>query len=291
MLKYKLLAAATSMMVLAICGVAVAEDKPDPVVAKVGDIEIRESELNIAIANLDPQFAKLPDDQRKIAALSATIDVNILSKVAADENLRDTQEYKQRMHFLDIRELHNAYFRKYVLEAITDDEVKARYDKEVAAIPPEEEVHARHILVKTEDEAKAVITALDGGKDFAELAKEKSSDPSKSEGGDLGYFKKGQMVPEFETAAFGLEKGQYTKVPVKSQFGFHVIKVDDKRKAAPPTLEQVSPQVRQMVMQEKYLGLLKKAKESAKIEITDPNMKKGYDAAAAEAAAAAATVK
>ena len=192
------------------------------------------------------------------------------------------------MHFLDIRELHNAYFRKHVLEAVTDDEVKARYEKEIAALPPQEEVHARHILVKTEDEAKAVIAALDGGKDFAELAKEKSSDPSKSEGGDLGYFKKGQMVPEFEAAAFALEKGQYTKTPVKSQFGFHVIKVEDKRTAAPPPLEQVNTQVRQMVMQDKYLGLLKAAKEKATIVVADPELKKGYDAATAAEAAAVA---
>ncbi|MEN9896152.1 MAG: hypothetical protein RIR97_2004, partial [Pseudomonadota bacterium] len=120
----------------------------------------------------------------------------------------------------------------------------------------------------------------------AALAKEKSTDPSKSEGGDLGYFKKGQMVPEFEAAAFALEKGQYTKTPVKSQFGFHVIKLEDKRTAAPPPLEQVNTQVRQLVMQDKYLGLLKAAKEKATVEIADPALKKGYDeAAAAEAAA------
>jgi peptidyl-prolyl cis-trans isomerase C len=286
MRNYRILAAAASLLLLSTANSALAEDKPDPVVATVGGVEIRESELNIAITNLDPQFANLPDDKKKLAALSATIDVNILSKVAADENLRDTQEYKQRMHFLDIRELHNAYFRKHVLEAVTDDEVKARYEKEVAAIPPQEEVQARHILVKTEDEAKAVVVALDGGKDFAELAKEKSTDPSKSEGGDLGYFKKGQMVPEFEAAAFALEKGQYTKTPVKSQFGFHVIKLEDKRTAAPPPLEQVNTQVRQLVMQDKYLGLLKAAKEKATVEIADPALKKGYDeAAAAEAAA------
>jgi peptidyl-prolyl cis-trans isomerase C len=286
MRNYRILAAAASLLLLSTANSALAEDKPDPVVATVGGVEIRESELNIAITNLDPQFANLPDDKKKLAALSATIDVNILSKVAADENLRDTQEYKQRMHFLDIRELHNAYFRKHVLEAVTDDEVKARYEKEVAAIPPQEEVQARHILVKTEDEAKAVVVALDGGKDFAELAKEKSTDPSKSQGGDLGYFKKGQMVPEFEAAAFALEKGQYTKTPVKSQFGFHVIKLEDKRTAAPPPLEQVNTQVRQLVMQDKYLGLLKAAKEKATVEIADPALKKGYDeAAAAEAAA------
>lgn len=288
MLKYKLLATAATLAVISFYGVAVAEDKPDPVVAKIGDVEIHESELNLAIANLDPQLSKLPEEQKKLAALSATIDVNVLSKIAADEGLRETQEYKQRMHFLDIRELHNAYFRKHILDAITDDEVKARYEKEIAAVPPQEEAHARHILVKTEEEAKAVIAELDAGKDFKELAKAKSSDPSSSEGGDLGYFKKGQMVPEFEAAAFSLEKGKYTKTPVKSQFGYHVILLEDKRVAAPPTLEQVGTQVRQMVMQDKYLGLLKAAKDAAKVDITDPALKKGYDDATAAAAAAAA---
>ena len=115
---------------------------------------------------------------------------------------------------------------------MTDDEVKARYDEEIKKLPPQEEVHARHILVKTEAEAKDIIKQLDAGKDFAELAKEKSTDPNKSEGGDLGYFAKGRMVKEFEDAAFALKKGEYTKTPVKTQFGYHVIKVEDKRDRA-----------------------------------------------------------
>jgi len=251
----------------------------DPVVAKVGDAEIHESQLKLAVANLDPQLAKIPDDKKRLAAISASIDVTVIAKLAAAENLQDDPDYKSRMQFLQDRELHNAFFKKHVVETVTPEEIKARYDKEVAAIPPQDEVHARHILVKTEDEAKAVIAELDAGKDFAELAKEKSTDPNKSEGGDLGFFGKGRMVKEFEDAAFALPVGTYTKVPVKTQFGFHVIKVEEKRAAPPPPFDQVQDQVRQLVMQDKYIELLTKAKADAKVEIVDPALKAAYDAA------------
>ncbi|SOC84385.1 peptidyl-prolyl cis-trans isomerase C [Ensifer adhaerens] len=257
-------------------GAAYAADT-DPVVAKVGDQEIHQSDIDLGIANLDPQLAQLPDDQKKLAALSAAIDVKAIAKVAEADGLDKTDDFKKRLEFLRERELHNAYFRKYVVNTVTDDEIKARYDAEIKKIPPQEEIHARHILVKTEDEAKAIIKELDAGKDFAELAKEKSSDPNKSEGGDLGYFGKGRMVKEFEDAAFALNKGEYTKTPVKTQFGYHVIKVEDKRMAPPPTIDQVKDQIRQLVMRDKYIALLAKAKEGAKIDIVDENLKKGYE--------------
>jgi peptidyl-prolyl cis-trans isomerase C len=263
-------------------GAAIAADNADPLVAKVGDQEIHQSDIDLGMANLDPQLAQLPDDQKKLAALSAAIDVKAVAKVAEAEGLQNTDEFKKRLDFLRERELHNAYFRKYVVATVTDDEVKARYDEEIKKIPPQEEIHARHILVKTEDEAKAIIKDLDAGKDFAELAKAKSSDPNKSEGGDLGYFGKGRMVKEFEDAAFALNKGEYTKTPVKTQFGFHVIKVEDKRVAPPPPLEQVKDQIRQLVMRDKYLALLAKAKADTKVEIVDENLKKGYDDIAKE---------
>ncbi|RUM25041.1 peptidylprolyl isomerase [Rhizobium vallis] len=251
----------------------------DAVVAKVGNLEIHQSELDLAVANLDPQLAQLPDEQKKVAALSAAIDVKLLAADAIAEKLDQTDEFKKRMQYLADRELHNAYFKKHVVDTVTPDEVKARYDKEVAALPKQEEVHARHILVKTEDEAKDIIKQLDAGKDFAELAKEKSTDPNKSEGGDLGYFTRGRMVKEFEDAAFALEKGTYSKTPVKTDFGYHVIKVEDKRDAAPPAFEQVQDQVRQLVMRDKYLALLAQAKTSAKVEIMDETLRKGYDEA------------
>ncbi|MBD9374954.1 peptidylprolyl isomerase [Rhizobium sp. ARZ01] len=276
MFRYSKLAAVAMIAIAAAHGVASAEDEPDPVVAKVGGVEIHQSEIDLAIAGLDPQLANLPPEQKKVAALSALIDVKVLAAGASKEGLENDTTFKQRVAYLTERELHNAYFKKHVVDAVTPEEVKARYEKEISAVQPQEEVRARHILVKTEQEAKDIITALDGGKNFADLAKEKSTDAA-SEGGDLGYFTKGRMVPEFETAAFALEKGAYTKTPVKTQFGFHVILVEDKRTQAPPTLEQVEPQVRQLVMRDKYIALLEAAKASATVEIEDPALKKSYD--------------
>lgn len=279
MLNYNKLAAATFAALISFQAPVFAEDKNDAVVAKVGDAEIRQSDLDAAIGALDPQMGQLTDEQKRIAALSGTIDMKLLAKSAAEEKLDQTDEFKARMAQIAERELHNAYFKKHVVDVVTADEVKARYEKEIASLPKQEELHARHILLKTEDEAKAVIAELDAGKNFIELAKEKSADPNKSEGGDLGYFGKGRMVPEFEEAAFAMDKGAYSKAPVKSQFGFHVILVEDKRIAPPPPFEQVEPQVRQLVMRDKYVELLSKAKDESKVEIVDEALKKAYDEA------------
>lgn len=254
----------------------------DAVVAKVGSLEIRQSELDMAITNLDPQLAQLSEEQRRVAALSGAIDVKLLVEGATKEGLDKSDDFAKRLAFIKDRELHNAYFRKNVVDAITADEVKARYEKEIANIPQEEEVSARHILVASEDEAKAVIAELDAGKDFAEVAKTKSTDSNKDAGGDLGWFGKGRMVPEFETAAFALEKGAYTKTPVQTQFGFHVIKLEDKRIAPPPTFETVEQQVRQLVMRDKYIAVIEAAKAAQKVEIVDETLRKGYEEASKE---------
>ncbi|MBP1852073.1 peptidylprolyl isomerase [Rhizobium halophytocola] len=277
MLRYHALALTACLGLLGAPALAVADDATDPVVATVGSLEIHKSELDLAVANLDPQLAQLPDEQKKVAALSSAIDVKLLAGDAVKEGLDKDAEFQRRLAFIKDRELHNAYFKKHVIDGVTDDEVKARYEKEIASLPKQEEVHARHILVKTEDEAKAIIKDLDAGKDFAEIAKEKSTDPSKSDGGDLGYFTKGRMVPEFEKAAFALKPGEYTKTPVKTQFGYHVIKVEDTRTAPPPKLEAVQDQVRQLVMRDKYLALIAKAKTDTKVEIMDEDLRKGYE--------------
>ncbi|MDH4438776.1 MAG: peptidylprolyl isomerase [Rhizobium sp.] len=276
MLRLNKFVLAACVSLIAFHGAASAQDT---VVAKVGALEITQSELDLAIANLDPQLAQLPEEQKKVAALSGAIDVKLLAADATAAGLKDDPEYQRRLAFIAERELHNVYFKKNVVDAVTADEVKARYEKEVAALPKQEEIRARHILVKTEEEAKAIIAELDAGKSFIDLAKEKSTDPNKSEGGDLGYFTKGRMVPEFEESAFALEKGTYTKTPVKTQFGFHVILLEDKREAAPPALEAVEPQVRQLVMRDKYLALIEKAKTEQTVEIVDEALRKGYEEA------------
>jgi peptidyl-prolyl cis-trans isomerase C len=278
MLRNKLIAAAAFVALTGIALPALAEDAKDPVIAKVDGVDVTQSDLALALDNLDPQLAQLPEEQKKIAALSTVIDAKLIAQKAKAEKIDETADFKNRLEFIIDRELHNAFFKKHVVDAITDAEVKARYDAEVAKLPPVEEVKARHILVKTEDEAKTIIKELGEGKDFAELAKAKSTDPNKSDGGDLGYFKKGMMVPEFEKAAFAMKKGDVSKEPVKTQFGFHVIKVEDKRTAPPPAFDQVKDQVKQIVMRDKYMEVLKATKATAKIEIEDPTLKKAYDA-------------
>ena len=279
MSRNKLIAAAALVALTGMTLPALAEDAKDPVIAKIDGVEVTQSDLSLAIDNLDPQLAQLPDDQKKLAALSTVIDAKLIAEKARAEKIEDTKEFKDRLEFIVDRELHNAYFKKHVVDTITDADIKKRYDAEIAKLPPVEEVRARHILVKTEDEAKTVIKELGEGKDFAELAKTKSTDPNKSDGGDLGYFKKGMMVPEFEKAAFEMKKGDVSKTPIKTQFGFHVIKVEDKRNAPPPEFEQVKDQVKQIVLRDKYMEVLKATKSAAKIEIDDPALKKAYDEA------------
>tara|TARA_R110002020_G_scaffold198830_9_gene400172 strand:+ start:56161 stop:57012 length:852 start_codon:yes stop_codon:yes gene_type:complete len=255
-----------------------AADEADPVVATVSGVEILASELTLAEGDLDPQFARLPDDQRRVAALAAVIDIKTLARKAEAEKLDQSEDFKKLMVFQRDRALHNAIFKSTVVDPVTDADIKARYEKEVAATPTEEEVSARHILVKTEEEAKAIIAELDTGKDFSELAKEKSTGPSAAQGGDLGFFTKGRMVPEFEAVAFALKPGEYAKEPVKTQFGWHVIKLEDRRQAAPPAFEEVADQVRQVVMRERYGDLIKEARGEVEIEVLDPDLKTAYEA-------------
>ena len=156
---------------------------------------------------------------------------------------------------------------KVVGEKVTDEAVRARFDEEVAKIEPQKEVSARHILVEDEAKAKELIEELKGGADFAELAAANSTDPgSASRGGDLGFFGPGQMVPEFEEAAMALEPGSFTEEPVQSQFGYHIIRVDEVRDSPMPTFEEVSDRIRQLMMREAFVEELESLKENAQIE-------------------------
>lgn len=246
---------------------------PETVLVTVGNAKITEGDLEAASADLGQQFAQLPPEQRRLATLAALVDIKALAQKAEAEKLGDDAETARRIAFLRERALHNAYFEKHGISAITDAEVRARYDKEVAAIKPVEEVHAKHILVPTKEEAEAAIKELDAGKDFDALAAEKSTGPTGPQGGDLGFFGPGQMVPAFETAAYALEPGTYTKEPVQTQFGWHVIKVIEKRPQQPPAFEQVADQVRQVVMREKYVELVQAARADEAVTYEDPALK------------------
>lgn len=248
------------------------------VIAKVGDLEITEQELTFAEADLKEQFSQVPEAKRKGAILAALIDIKLLANKAKAAGMEENDLFKAQMEFVRARALHNVFFQENVVKAITDEEVKARFDKEIAAMTPESEVKARHILVKTEDEAKSIISELEDGADFVELAKEKSTGPSGPNGGDLGFFSKGQMVPPFEQAAFALEDGMFTKEPVKTQFGYHVILREEQREKPLPEFSDVEGQIRQVVLREKYLDMITKSREATPVEILDEALKNDVEA-------------
>ncbi len=254
--------AAAAMTVLA--GTAWAQD--DAVVATVNGQPITEADLTIAIADLGQQFAQLPAEQQRAAALSAVIEIRLLSAQAESEGLADSEEFQRRMEMLRQRALHSTYIDQQIASKVTDEAIRAEYDKQVAEMPAREEVRARHILVPTEEEAVAVIAELDAGGDFEEIAKEKSQDGAAAQGGDLGYFGAGQMVPEFEQAAFAMNAGDHSATPVQTQFGWHVIKVEEIRRVKAPPFDKVKAELEQQATQEAVVGLLTELRRKAKIE-------------------------
>jgi peptidyl-prolyl cis-trans isomerase C len=179
------------------------------------------------------------------------------------------------------------WLQKEIAAKVTPEKLKQAYQERLKTMPAEEEVHARHILVATEAEAKAIIADLKKGADFDKLAREKSTDKaSGAEGGDLGWFKKTDMVKEFADAAFALKKGALTDQPVKTQFGYHVIQVEDRRRAPPPSFEEMSDQIRQDLARETVTAMLNQLRGNAKIEKFNVDGSKPAPAPAAPAAPA-----
>ena len=264
---------------------APAPAKPDPatVVATVAGQPVTEADIDLAIQNLDQQFAQLPPEQKRAAALSAIIEIRLMAGEATAKGLDKDPDFQRQLVFLNQRALHSQVISKEISDKITDADIRAAYDKQISETPPQNEVRARHILVKTKEEALAIIKDLESGKKFEDIAKEKSTDPgSGANGGDLGYFGQGQMVPEFEKAAFALEPGAYTKEPVQSQFGFHIIKLEDKRQKQPPAFDEVKEQFRSIVLRDKYFALVKQLRDAAKVDITDATLKKAVEATEAQ---------
>jgi peptidyl-prolyl cis-trans isomerase C len=270
-------AAAGCLAMVLLAGPVRAEDK---VLAKVNGAEIRQSDLAMAEEELGPSLSQMDPATKDENVLAFLIDMKIVAKAAEDEKIADTDDFKKRMAFTKNRLLMDSLLASKGKAATTDDAMKKVYEDASKQISGEQEVHARHILVETEDEAKAVKAELDKGADFAELAKKKSKDPGASDGGDLGFFTKEQMVPEFSEVAFKLEPGKISD-PVKSQFGWHIIKVEEKRNRKAPDFAQVKSQIETYVTRKAQADYVGKLRESAKIERMD-------QAAAAPAGAPAA---
>jgi peptidyl-prolyl cis-trans isomerase C len=240
----------------------------NPVLAKVNGSEIRQSDVALAEEELGPSLAQMDPATKKENVLSFLIDMKIVAKAAEDKKIENNEDFKKRMAFTRNRLLMDSLLAAEGKAATTDEAMKKVYEDASKQITGEQEVHARHILVETEDEAKAVKAELDKGADFAELAKKKSKDPGASDGGDLGFFTKDQMVPEFSAVAFALEPGKVSD-PVKTQFGWHVIKVEEKRNRKAPEFDQVKAQIETYVTRKAQADYVAKLRETAKIERMD----------------------
>ncbi len=257
-----------------ICAAALpAAAADDTVVATINGQPVTEAELATIGEELSSAFQNLPDEKKRAAALSALIEVRLLVADAEAKGIDKKPDVARRIALLRDRALHSAYIEDQISSKVTDEEVRARYDKEIAAAPPVNEVRASHILVDSKEKAEEIIKQLDGGADFATLAKENSKDGSANEGGDLGYFGPGRMVAEFEKAALTLDVGAYTKEPVQTQFGWHVIKVTDRRQQLPPPFEKVKDQIKAAVLTEKYFDLVKTMRAAATVDIPDAALK------------------
>ena len=239
----------------------------DPVVAVVNGQQIRLSELEIAQQSLPQQYRSMPLQAVFPALLERIIDSKLVVQEGKKTKTNDDPAFKKRMAFVEEQVMQDFWIQREIAKLVTLEKIQQRYQERLKSMPPEEEVHARHILVSTEDEAKAIIADLKKGTAFDKLAKEKSTDKaSGAEGGDLGWFKKSDMVKEFADAAFDLKKGQTSETPTTTQFGYHVISIDDRRTAPPPALEELSEQIREELAREAVTAQLDKIRAGSKIE-------------------------
>ncbi|MBX6321510.1 MAG: peptidylprolyl isomerase [Rhodospirillaceae bacterium] len=249
---------------------APSDQADDPVVATVNGETLRRSDVIASARSLPPQYQQ-EIDKLFPALVERLIDLHLLTAEAKKEGLEHDEEVEDKVARYREQAMRETLIDRYLHDQITDDKVKARYDELVKATPPEEEVHAHHILVDSEDKAKEIIKKLDAGEKFEDLAKANSSDGSAQNGGDLGYFTKDQMVPEFAEAAFALKPGEYTKTPVKTDFGWHVIRVDDRREKPAPTLDEVRPQIEQDLARSVIAERVTALRKDAKIERFNPD--------------------
>lgn len=256
------------LAVALLIGAPVRAQDSNPVLAKVNGSEIHQSDVNLAEEELGPSLAQMDPAAKQENVLSFLIDMKIVSKAAEDKKIENNEDFKKRLAFVRDRLLMDNLLASEGKAAITDDAMKKVYEDASKQITSEQEVHARHILVPTEEEAKKVEDELKKGADFAELAKKESKDPGASDGGDLGFFTKDQMVPEFSAVAFTLEPGKISD-PVKSQFGWHIIKVEEKRNRQAPAFEQVKTQIETYVTRKAQADYVAKLREAAKVERLD----------------------
>jgi peptidyl-prolyl cis-trans isomerase C len=251
---------------------------PATVVARVGDKEITEQDVQFANEAFGNELANVPPDQTRKVTIEALINLELAAQAARDAGLDQTEKFAHRLDFLTTQALRNAFIATIIDEGVSDDAMQAGYEELVVTpFEPTEEIHARHILVENKEDAEAIIEQLQDGASFEELAKQ-SKDPTGENGGDLGFFSSGQMVKPFEEAAFALEPGEITEEPVETEFGWHVIKLEEKRMSEPPSLSDVEPQLRDFLMRRKLEDKLAELRAQMDVEIIEEEPEESPDA-------------
>jgi peptidyl-prolyl cis-trans isomerase C len=243
----------------------------DPVIATVNGQPIHMSDVQAAAQDLPAQMQQLPPQQLFPLLVNQLIDRKALLVAAKSQNLQNNPQVAAAMEEAADEKLENAYIQEAVAPQVSDAAIAAAYKAQYAGKPGPEQVDARHILVKTQAEAQAIIEQLNHGANFAKLAQKDSIDPGAANGGELGWFSQNEMVPAFSNAAFALKPGQYTKTPVQSQFGWHVILCEGKRTAPTPSLADVKDQISQALADQAIKATLADARSKVTIQVMNAN--------------------
>lgn len=252
---------------------AFAEERADQVAARVGDTEILESDVTFATSLLGASNPEATQEARKSAVVDALIDLKVVSDAAIRDGLENDETFKRQMAFLRQQALRQVYLTKAAAVAVTEDAVRKVYDERVAAMPVVEEVRLRHILTSDRPGADAAIRDISGGTPFEEVAGRASlDDASKGKGGDLGFLTTEQLPPELATAIATMKAGETSATPVETPFGFHVLKLEERRKREPPAFETVSAELRSGMEAQAVGKTIADLKASARIEKLVPDV-------------------
>lgn len=247
-------------------------DNPETIVAEINDQEITVKDLQEFIKTLPEQYQQMPLEMVYPQLLNEIVMAKLIEAKVEELDLGNDPEVVKKVEMARKQIAQNMYLQREVEKKITDSKLKAAYQDYLKKNPAQEEIRARHILVESEDEAKALIAKLqaEGGKNFAALANESSKDQGSGQnGGDLGYFTQSEMVAEFSNAAFALPKGGFSKEPVKSAFGWHVIKVEDKRNRKQPSFDDLKPQLKAQVSREIISEVVQAMYDNSDVQLYD----------------------
>jgi peptidyl-prolyl cis-trans isomerase C len=239
--------------------------RDNPVLARVEGQEVRWRDIMAALRDLPKEY----HEQIGVifpALLERQIDTRLIVLAGRDADLDEDEEVRRRVAKFEEQAISDAYIQRQIDENVTEAMLRERYDAYRAGLEAKIQVRARHILLKREVDAGAVIESLDRGADFAELARRHSFGPSAERGGDLGYFLRDSMVSEFAEAAFALDVGGYSRMPVKTDYGWHVIKVEDRRAESPALFAEMRARLREDLGREVIDEVLKSLRAEADIE-------------------------